>query len=171
MIIEALILSIIVGLIRGGDIRKIRFGNALGTWLLLLGIVVEYSFSFLSFVEVNKNFEVILKYSTYIHIISYLIIFVGIVLNLRIRSLWSLLVGYGLNFISLATNEWTIPNLIDNSIEGVKFPILAYTIKFFEPYPLPKLLTLGDLIISFGIFAVIQELMVRGGSYNRGYRL
>lgn len=135
MFVEALILSIIVGLIRGGNIRKIRLANTLGVWLLLLGIVIEYSFSFLSFVEINNNLDIILKYSTQIHVISYILIFIGIVLNLRIKSLWALLVGYGMNFISLAFNGWTIPNLIDNAIEGVKFPILAYTIKFFEPYP------------------------------------
>lgn len=171
MFVEALILSIIIGLIRGGRIKRLKILNLTSIWAILLGIVIQYLLSFLDIVEGNGIVDVILKYRTQIQIFSYILILIGIVLNYRIRSLWAIFVGYGLNFISIAFNGWTIPNLIENSVQDVKLPILGYTIEFFEPYPLPKLLTLGDIIISFGIFALIQEVMIGGSSHNRRYRL
>lgn len=171
MFVEALILSIIIGLIRGGKIKRIRILNSGSIWVLLLGIVIQYLLSILNLVEGNGSVVFILKYTTQIQVFSYILILIGIIMNIRIKSLWALFVGYGLNFISLAFNGWVIPNLIESPTQDVKFPILGYTIEFFEPYPLPKILTLGDIIISFGIFALIQEVMVGGSSYSRGYRL
>lgn len=171
MFLEAIILSIIIGLIRGGSIKRIRNLNSGSIWVLLLGIVIQYLLIFLDTIEGNGSVELVLRYYTQIQIFSYLLILIGVIFNMRFRSLWALLVGYGLNFISLAFNGWAIPNLIDNPPQDVKFPILGYTIKAFEPYPLPKLLTLGDIIISFGIFALIQEVMIGGGFHSRGYKL
>lgn len=170
MFLEALILSIIIGLIRGGKIRRIKMLNSGSIWVLLLGIVTQYLLSFLSLLEDNGNINVILKYITQIQIFSYILIFIGIILNLNIKSLWTLFAGYGLNFMSLALNGWSIPNLIADPTQNVKFPTLGYTIEFFEPYPLPKILTLGDIIISFGIFSLIQEVMLGGSTHGRGYR-
>lgn len=170
MFVEALILSTIVGLIRGGKIRNLRRLNTSSFWILILGIVMQYLLSFLKLVEDNGNVDIILRYTTQIEVLSYILIFIGIILNIRFKSLWALLLGYGLNFISLAFNGWTIPNLVEDATQNVKFPFLGYTIEFFEPYPLPKLLTLGDIIISFAIFALIQEVLLGEGSYGRGYR-
>lgn len=170
MFLEAIILSIIIGLIRGGSLKRIRNLNSSSIWVLLLGIVIQYLLVFLDTIEGNNSVGLVLRYNTQIQIFSYLLILIGVIFNIRFRSLWALLVGYVLNFISLASNGWIIPNLIENPLQNVKFPILGYTIKVFEPYPLPRLLTLGDIIISFGIFALIQEVMV-GGSHSRRYKL
>jgi len=171
MFAEAIILSIIIGLIRGGSIKRIRIINNSSFWAMLLGIVIQYLLIFLDAIEGNGSVEFALRYYTQIQVFSYILILIGIIFNIRLRSLWALLVGYGLNFISLAFNGWTIPNLIENTSQDVKFPVLGYTIKAFEPYPFPKLLTLGDIIISFGIFALIQEVMIGGSSHSRVYKL
>ncbi|NLX62342.1 MAG: DUF5317 domain-containing protein [Tissierellia bacterium] len=168
MFIEAVILSLIVGLIRGGRLRNLRLLNKGSIYLLILGILIQYFISFMATMEDNESIAIILKYNNLIQILSYILIFIGIILNLRIKSIWTLLVGYGLNFMALASNGWAIPNLIEVPVEDVNFPLLGYTIEFFEPYPFPKILTLGDMVISFGIFALIQEIMTEG-SYNKGY--
>lgn len=169
MFIEAIILSLIIGLIRGGRLRKLKVLNRGSIYILILGIIIQYFIISIASIEDNEGINIILKYTKYIQILSYMLIFIGILLNLPIKSIWALLVGYVLNFIALVSNGWTIPNLIEATTENINFPLLGYTIEFFEPYPFPKVLTLGDMIISFGIFALIQELMV-GSSYNKGYR-
>lgn len=170
MFVEAIILSLIIGLIRGGKLKRIKALNTGTMLLLLIGIVVQYFMYYVGIIEDASNFEIILKYSTQLQIVSYILILIGIVANIRFRSLWVMLVGYVLNFVVFVTNGWRIPNLIENSVQNVKFPTLGYTIKFFEPYPIPNMLTLGDLIISFAVFALIQEVMIGGNSNRKGYR-
>ncbi len=55
--------------------------------------------------------------------------------------------------------------------DSTKYSILGDIIVFANPYPISRIISLGgDLIISFGIFALIQEIMLGQGS-SRGYRL
>lgn len=172
MFIEAILISMILGLIRGGKLRRFKSINHKTMWIFILGILIQYILAFLSEVNDIDNLNRILIYNKQIQIVSYVLILVGIVSNLKFRSLWAILLGYILNFIVLVTNNWQIPNLVSNSIvDQIKLPVLADTILFSEPYPLPKVISIGDLIISFGIFALIQEIMLTEDNFMSGYRL
>ncbi|HSH34624.1 DUF5317 family protein [Schnuerera sp.] len=171
MIIEAILISIILGLIRGGKLKRFKSINHKTMWIFILGILIQYILAFLFEMNEINSINKILVYSKQLQIISYILILIGVGSNLRLRSLWAILLGYVLNFIVLATNNWEKPILINNSIiENIKFPILGDTIGFFEPYPFPKTISLGDLIIGFGIFALIQEIMLGEDSFMGGYR-
>lgn len=170
MFIEAIIISVIIGLIRGGKLRRFNALNRSSFWLLLLGVAIQYLVYFAGKADDIGVLDIIVKHSKEISIIAYILIFVGVISNIRFKSLWAVLTGIVLNVVSLATNGWVIPNLIENPSQNVNFPILGYTIRFYEPYPIPQTLSLGDIIISFGIFALIQEVMLGSQSNKVGFR-
>lgn len=172
MFFEAILISIILGLIRGGKLKRFKSLNHKTVWVLILGILIQYILVFLSKVEELDSLRKILEYNKQLQIISYILILIGVLTNIKLRSFWVILLGYVLNFIVLVSNNWERPNLLNNSIlENINFPALGDTILFSEPYPIPRIMSIGDLIISFGIFALIQEIMLSGDSFMGGYRL
>lgn len=192
MIIEAIIFSLIIGLIRGGKIRKLGRINKKSIWLLILGVAIQYILMFLTNGSIALG-EAFLKRSNGIMLASYILILIGLVGSLNFKSLWLTLVGFFLNFFVYALNSFRIPvlthglslinrdgliNTIENSAylyvpitENTKYPVLGNIIVFSKPYPIPKLLSVGDLIIAFSIFSLIQELMLTDDSFMGGYRL
>lgn len=193
MFIEAILFSLIIGLIRGGKLRRFKAINHKSSWIFILGMLIQYVLIFLNRIEEMKAINNILVYTKEIFIVSYILILIGILTNIKFRSLWAILVGFVLNFIALATNGWKMPVLLDgirligldglyeiiekgNSSlyvpisEGIKYPILGNIIIFSNPYPIARIISLGDMIISFGIFALIQEIMLGEDSFIGGYR-
>jgi hypothetical protein len=193
MFIESIVISIIIGFIRGGKIKRFKATNHKTMWILLFGIVIQYALIFLNRVEEIGSISKILSYTKEILIISYLLILIGLVTNLKFRSLWAVLIGYMMNFLVIAANGWKKPILLEGIelfnvkglkemiemgksalytpiVESTKYPALGDIIIFSNPYPISKIISLGDLVISFGIFALIQEIMLGEDSFMGGYR-
>jgi len=170
MFLEAIVISVIIGFIRGGNLRGFRRLNKITMFLFILGVVIQYLLPSIGDFANMSNMELIVKFSKPIQILSYILILIGILTSINFRSLWVVLVGYLLNFISTVLNGWTMPNIVENGLENVKLPVLGKTIQFFEPYPFPKVLSLGDIIIAFSIFSLIQEIMLSDEPYRSGYR-
>lgn len=183
MIIEAILLSIVVGLIRGGKLSRFSKVNFKKMWILLFGIILQSFIIFLNGVEGIHVSEKIFKCMKELIIISYLILLVGILLNFEYRSLWLVLAGNILNFFVMIANHWKRPVLQEGvkligldslyamlsgdtlslytAIDAqTKYPILGNIIVFSNPYPIPRILSIGDLIISFGLYTLIQEIML-----------
>ncbi|NMB26525.1 MAG: DUF5317 domain-containing protein [Tissierellia bacterium] len=194
MFIEAILISIIIGLLRGGKLKRFKAINHKTMWILVFGMVIQYILVFLNRVEEIGSISKILLYTKQAQIISYILILIGIVTNFRFKSLCIVLVGFLMNFFAIMTNGWRRPILLEgvkltNSsglyemiemgkvalytpiVESTKYPILGDIIIFAEPYPISRIISLGDLIISFGIFALIQEIMLGKSSFMKGYRL
>ena len=183
MFVEAILISIIIGLLRGGKLRRFNNVHNKTIWLLLSGMLIQYMLIFANKLEEMESINKVLKYNKEILIFSYALILIGILTNIRLKSLWMVLLGYFLNFLVLASNGWRIPiiegiglanmeNSIYNYIDGgTKFPQLGDTIFFSKPYPIPRIISLGDLVISFAIFALIQEIMMGEDLFMSGYRI
>ncbi len=193
MFIEAILISIIIGFVRGGKLRRFKVINRKTMWTLLLGMVIQYMLIFLNRIEEIGSMSKILSYSKEMLIISYGLILIGILTNLNFKSLWTVLAGFIMNLLVIAANGWKRPILLEGikltNIEGLKemiemgknalytpivestkFPILGDIIIFSKPYPISRIISLGDLIISFGIFALIQEIMLGEDSFMGGLR-
>ena len=171
MFIEAIIISLILGFIRGGKLKRFRFLNHRTIWIFVLGALIQYMLIFLNKIEELEGLGRILEYNMQLQIISYILILVGLLTNIRFRSLWIILLGYISNLLVIAFNGWERPDMLNELLsEGVKFPFLGGTILFSEPYPIPRIVSLGDLIISFGIFGIIQEVMLGEDSFMGPYR-
>ena len=194
MLIEAIVFSLIIGLIRGGKLRKMKAINNKTIWLLIFGILMQYILVFLNQTEAIGSLSKILSYTKEILIISYILILIGIFTNLKFRSLWLSLIGFILNLFVLISNNWKVPilaegvPLIDSPnlesllkagntylytpiIDGTKYPILGDIIVFSKPYPMAKIISFGDLLIGFSIFLLIQEILLGEDYFMGGYRL
>ena len=189
MLLEAIVLSLIIGFIRGGKLRGLKRFKKKTFWFLILGILVQGAIVIgNNFVQVNSVGK-ILTYSKEILILSYLLILIGIISNYDCRSLWISLIGYIMNFIVLLSNNWKKPILMEglkltknlglidiiNSgaasiytplVEGTKHPVLANYIVFSKPYFLTKVVSIGDFIIAIGIFILIQDFMKENNRYG-----
>jgi hypothetical protein len=194
MLIEAMIISLIIGLIRGGKLKRFKTLNHKTIWFLIFGILTQYILVFLNKAGAIGSLNKILFYTKEILIISYILILIGLFTNLKFKSLWLSLIGFILNFFVLISNNWKIPILMEgipliNSpnlkellekgntylytpiMEGTKYPVLGDIIVFSKPYPIPKIISFGDLLIGFSIFLLIQEIMLSEDSFMGGYRL
>lgn len=184
MFIELILLSVIIGLIRGGKLSRFKDINFKKMWLFILALVIQYFLVSKNLIEEFHYFDKIDIYIKQLIIISYVLLFIGIIVNLRYKSLWSVLTGSVLNFIVLVANNWKLPILEEGLelvgldtllplytqiVEGTKFPILGGIIIVSKPYPFPRIFSIGDLIISLGLFILIQEIMLsdRGNSNIR----
>ncbi len=189
MFIEVIILSIIIGLIRGGKLSKLTKVNFKRMWILIFAFVFQYFIMFINSIEEFHMAEKVLRYTKEIVVISYILLFIGIFMNIRYRSLWVVLGGTVLNFFVMVANGWKRPILkeglrlagwdsIYGMIEGnslplytaisdnIKYPILGDIIVFSKPYPFPHIMSIGDLIICFGLYTLIQEIMLSEDSYT-----
>jgi hypothetical protein len=170
MFLEAIILSAIIGFIRGGNLRGFKRLNKLSAFLFIVGAVIQYLLGTLDQLVESNSIDLIMKYNKPIQILSYAFILTGIFTNIKFKSLWVVLIGYIFNFLSVAFNDWVMPNLFSEEVESAKLAMLGKTIQFVEPYPFPKLLSLGDLIIAFGIFSLIQEIMLEGDGSTYSFK-
>ena len=70
MLIEAIILSLIIGLIRGGKFRRFKSVNHKTMWVLILGILIQYILVFLNKIEAIGKVNQIISHTKEIMIIS-----------------------------------------------------------------------------------------------------
>ena len=193
MFIEAILISIIIGFLRGGKLRRFKFVNYKTIWVLILGMLIQYILIFLNRIDEVSSINKILLYTKPLLIFSYILILIGIVANIKFKSLWVALIGFMMNFLVIITNGWKKPILL-KGIEltntpglkeiiemgnseiyvpigkNTKHPMLGDIIVFSNPYPISRIISLGDLVISLGIFTMIQEIMLGEDSVMGGYR-
>lgn len=80
-----------------------------------------------------------------------------------------------MNFMVLFRNAWKMPVLSEAIhltstvlhtpiVQGTKLSVLGKIIVFADPYPLVKVISMGDLLIGLGVILLIQEVML--GKYT-----
>lgn len=189
MFIEAILVSIVIGLIRGGKFRRLRYLNYKNMWILISGIAIQYMLIFLSGLDGLDIVNNIMLFTKEIQVLSYALILFGIITNIKYKSLWLILAGYFMNFIVIWRNGWKMPILLEAVpliampslkemvetgralyipiTQGTKLPALGNIIVFADPYPIAKIISMGDLIVGFGVFILIQEIMLGKDSFMR----
>lgn len=182
MLIESLIASIIIGLIRGGKLSRFSYIKFSRIWIFLLAILVQISIIFFG---LGGN-SFVLNFIKELYILSYVLLFIGILLNINHRSLWVVVIGSIMNLFVFLSNGWKTPisieslNLIglndlaamveQGSItlytpltETTKYALLADIIAIPQPYPFPQILSIGDIVISLGLFLFVQSVILNEG--------
>lgn len=182
MFIEAIILGIVVALIRKGKFRNIEDVDISGWYLFLIAGFIQISTSLLKATNLKFGIEFFDKYFFYIHIITYLLLIIGVVLNIKKTFMKFILIGMVLNFIVIFSNGGQMPvsfggiKNINNYIDmpdrqfdikhtavtkDTRFVYLADIILLTRPYPIPQILSIGDVFLSIGAYLFFQESMVR----------
>ncbi len=181
MFIDIIFFSIIVGKIRGGSLRKLGELNFRGIYLFFTGFLIQLAIGILGSKEV-PFWQLI---CSSLHIISYLFIFMGIYVNLKIPGMRLLGLGSFLNFIVITANRGRMPVSLDrleylgriNDIELLKSGSVPMYIatkgdllsKFLgDVLALPKpifrsqVFSVGDILMGIGFFILFQRAMMSG---------
>ena len=178
LVIEPMILSFIVAKLRKGKFRNLEKIEIKAWYLLLIAAGIQIILSII------KNYGIILNnVFFYLHILSYILMIICIILNLNRNSMKDFLIGVVLNFIVIFSNGEKMPvslhgiKGIDNSIstelqtsdfdikhqvinQNTKLVYLSDILLIPKPYPIRKIFSVGDIFIMIGLFIFIQEAMV-----------
>lgn len=182
MFIEAIILGFIVAFFRKGKIKNIERIEIKGWYLFLLAGLIQVSISFLKGRDLLLGPEFFNTYFFYVHLFTYLLLIIGVILNIKNKFMIFILIGMVLNFIVIFSNGGKMPvsfknvkgyehyveELPDRSYdikhtivkEDTKFKYLADVIALPRSYPLAGIISIGDIFLSLGIFIFFQESMV-----------
>jgi len=185
MYIEIVILGIIIGGFRGGRLANLTELNLRGWTLILLSLLVSLSPIFLSGIEFLENTQV------YLLFFSMVIMLIVLALNLDKKGTWIMLIGGLYNLMIMVFNNFKMPvsmsnlekaglnTLFDGITDGsiVNYvaaettgAITVFTkfIAISSPYPFPKILSLGDVIMSLGLLIFIVGEMKKTNYYGKG---
>lgn len=182
LFIEPIILSFLIAKIRRGKIRNIEKVSIKGWYFFILAALIQFSISLVKGINPGAGIELLIRYFIYFHAFTYLLLIIGIILNIKLNSMKLFLIGLILNLIVIFFNGGQMPVSIDgikgignydelpvrqfdikhNSItKDTKFVYLADIILIPKPYPLPKIISIGDILIMTGVFLFFQEAIVK----------
>lgn len=168
MIIEAVFLSVVIGYIRKG--RLSNFENiTIRYWYFIIISQI------LQIIVISLNGSVIhIKEDIFYwgHILSYIILLIPLIANVRLLSIGILGIGTLLNFIPIALNKGKMPVYLPEGINATfdkghilsdsttRAYILSDIIPILKPYPLPKIISIGDIFLLIGAFLFVQYGML-----------
>ncbi|MCK5763721.1 MAG: DUF5317 domain-containing protein [Clostridiales bacterium] len=168
MFIEAMILGLVISFLRGGRMDNIEYLNIKGWYLVIIGVVLQLVSVFF------------MKYSfaVYIQLIGIIFVLIVVVLNIKLRGFWLMLFGGMLNFLAVILNGYKMPvnpiiiennklsSFMDMIIDGEIINYISTSVGGWSAmlgkimmtpqwYPFPKMLSIGDVVISIGIIWLI----------------
>lgn len=183
MLAESLVLSIVLGKVRGFKIKALE-NVCLNKWyLVFLSFLLETLSSLILKNNILPLATVIRNNYFYIHLVIYILLFMFIFSNLSYKSLLIVLIGSLLNFLVIMINKGFMPvsttmakslgfvkgiELLDSGrIAGHMIMVKEITPLWFlgdvinipPPYPFPQSISIGDIFISLGVFIFIQNEM------------
>ena len=182
MVIETISLSLLIGKLRGGKIKNIESLYIEGWYLFVLSFGLEIASLLIATRTNGKMSNIVEDKFFYIHIFIYLLLIIGLLMNYYNKGLRVTLLGSILNFLPLAFNHGRMPvsvnalkysnlysqlSLLEEGrimthalvTESTKLIFLSDIIPIPEPYIFPKIISIGDIFISLGLFILIQTYM------------
>jgi len=173
-----LLLSVIVGYMKGGKFIRIKNLNFKKLSPIIIALVVQY----LVLIFSDKDLKVIGNYVEEIYLVSFILIFIGLIINMNIPSLWIVFVGSISNFIVFLMNGMKIPvsldalkiagmnstiklmengqyKLYDAISNGTDYDILGKIVAIDNILPLAGVFSVGDILITMGLFVFIESSM------------
>lgn len=180
MLIEIFIISVLIAFFRGGKLNNLTYVRIKGIGFMIFGQMI-YSISIRYIANTNNEISRFLFSNfTIIIIISFGLILCGLYKNKNISGIKMSMIGIALNLIPTIANGGRMPvsknallklNMIDQLkimqedivithtliTNSTKFKFLSDTIPV--KYFLPKVISIGDIVLSIGIFLMIQKFM------------
>ena len=188
MFVEAIIIGLLFGIFRGGRASQISDVNFRGWYLIIAALVIQIS------PVIFNSIGVLQPYYKYIVFAGSILMFIALIINMDKKGAWIIAIGALLNLVVSGMNGFMMPVLIEsvNSIgleslgktivDGSVFNYMPlehiegyvnYLSKFIgvgAPYPFPRILSVGDILISFGLFYMIQGELNRP-MFSRGSKM
>lgn len=185
MFVEAVLIGMFIGGFRGGRLSNIIDMNIRGWYLILVSLLLSFSPIFL------RNFENVGSTPVFLMFLSMVIILIVLILNLDKKGVWLILLGGLLNVGIMAFHSFKMPvvisglesagmsSLYEGIIDGTIINYVAqdasgliqYLSKFIiipRPYPIARILSIGDILMTVGVLRLIIGEMARPSYSGRG---
>ncbi|MCK5767289.1 MAG: DUF5317 domain-containing protein [Candidatus Atribacteria bacterium] len=147
--------------------------------LIILAAIIQAGLIFLG----GRKINFILNYGTYLLIFSYLLLLYVSWYNKDLKGIKLIALGIGLNFIVIVANSGQMPVLLASLYkaglhdfvltlkegtyvthtlitENTLFRFLADVIPLSPPFPDPSVVSVGDFLMFYGVFSLIQNAML-----------
>ncbi|TJX67816.1 hypothetical protein E8P77_03800 [Soehngenia saccharolytica] len=180
MFLEPSLLSMAIAKLRGGKLKNLSNVEFKGYFLFISAFLLQGLLAFLNSSDYSVIKYFISNYSYFMILLSYTMMIVASLINFRKVYMRLFLIGIILNFIVIMANGGKMPvyfsprlNIEETVIEereydiihtgvdeNTKLVFLADIITIPKPYPLPKILSIGDVFIMAGVFMFFQKEML-----------
>ncbi len=185
MFVESVILGIVIGIVQNGRITNIGITRIRGWYIILLAFFLGISPMF----SINSPFFE--DFGSRIYFISLLMMFGILLWNLDKKGFWIIAIGAVLNIVTIMLNHFKMPIYmeglriagLENMINGIESGeiinyismesldswsrFLGKLIVIPKPYPLAKLISIGDLLMSLGIIFYLRGEMLKKYRFSR----
>jgi len=174
-----IIFSILVGLLRKGKLNNLVQVSLKKVELIILAALIQAAIIFFG----GRKINFILNYSAYPLIFSYILILYVAWCNKDLKGINFIALGIGLNFFVILMNSGQMPVLLSSLykvelydfVQSIKegtyvthtlitektlFKFLADVIPLSPPFPDPSVVSVGDFLMFYGVFHLIQNAML-----------
>lgn len=174
----AVIIGVVVGYLRKGTIKNLASLELNGIWLIFLVLVIQ-----ILIFPLGTSEPIVNLYTQYLHLASYLLLLIFILMNRRYWQIIFMGTGMLLNFIVIMVNGGYMPasesalskaghtqvadKLLSDGISGnvilmgedTKLNFLGDLLYMPEWLPLANAFSPGDLLLALGLIILIQKEM------------
>ncbi len=175
-----IIISIIIGLLRNGKLSSLSQISLMRIELIVLACLIQGGIIFLG----PRQIKFVIDYSSYMIIFSYIVLLLAVWYNKKLKGMKIIFLGIVFNFIVITANSGHMPVLL-NSVykaglndfaivlkegsyvthtlitEKTLFRFLADVIPLSSPFPDPSVVSVGDFLMFYGVFSLIQNAMLK----------
>lgn len=185
MFVEAVLIGLFIGGFKGGRLSNIIDMNIRGWYLIILSLLLSFSPIFL------RNFENVGNAPVFLMFLGMVVILIVLLLNLDKKGIWLIFAGGLLNVIMMAFYNFKMPvvmtgleapgmsSLFEGITDGtvINYAVqestgwLQYLSKFIvipKPYPIAKVLSIGDVLMTIGVLWFMIGEMARPSYSGRG---
>ncbi len=174
-----IIISIITGLLRGGELERLANIYIKGVYLFAMALFLRIAVEIFEWLD----FSFMHSYSPYLIIISYLLLIFVSMHNIKQPGFKYIILGLLLNAFVITVNGGRMPVLIRNGIiknistgnfietqtrtihslinNNTLFAFLGDVITIPKPFPETVIISVGDVMIFIGLFVLIHKTMMR----------
>ncbi|MCK4309526.1 MAG: DUF5317 domain-containing protein [Candidatus Atribacteria bacterium] len=175
-----IIISIIIGLLRKGKLSSLSQISLKRIELIVLACLIQAGLIFLG----SKKVKFVLDYSSYIIIFSYIVLLLAVWYNKELKGMKIIALGIVFNIMVIVANGGHMPVLLSSLYkaglndfalvlkegtyvthtlitEKTLFRFLADVIPLPPPFPDPSVVSVGDFLMFYGVFSLIQNAMVK----------
>ena len=175
-----IIISIVIGLLCKGKLSSLSQISLKRIELIVLACLIQGGLIFLG----SRKVKFVLDYSSYMIIFSYIVLLFAVWYNKKLKGINFVALGIIFNFIVIVANGGHMPVLLSSLYkaglddfalvlkegtyvthalitEKTLFRFLADVIPLSPPFPDPSVVSVGDFLMFYGVFSLIQNAMVK----------
>ncbi len=181
MLGESVVLGLLAATVKNGNMRFLRYMNVRYLYLPIVAFLLEFACGIIVSRNIMGLRIFINEYYLVVQIMVYTMLVIFCYFNLNKRVFAVILLGIMLNFVVIAFNDGMMP--VDTSValsggfslgveqlengliaghtllnqETTHMAMLGDVINVSSPYPFPKTISMGDIVISAGVFFFIYN--------------